>query len=1063
MHNPRGKGSEGVGRGEAPCGKLCRMEGHAKASLREGGQKSCQILSRFAPSFCCQHRARPMAVATQVGKYFDHQFPGIRIQRGNVADVINDDPSTQLVGELHRGLGGSDASFQVGFGCIPTTGGEAERGNPQVIVSQHLPHLPQARAGKAGGRDFAPAIDDHGVYPQLGGRVQGFGKGHAQASQFEGEIHRGLRERGVMHYLLPFLILAAEADASIEGRYPEATEVFHATFDESQDRDYDGWPDGWRRRQGHGYPHFVKIALENVQPPAGVRALVIELDGGGAVALSPNLPAAPWYDFVVEAYVRTQHLVYDRAWVSLTLLDGREQAVVRFESEKVGDASQWRRIRLGPVSPLGEQIRWAVVGLHLEPTSRADLKGSAAFADVWLGRLPRMTLSANSPLGLFDNPDNVLVTCTASGLSPKGNSLSLELLDPFGGRSAGTDRRFVIDEPKKAATRSDVTPSLVGTVEWKPPIPGPGFYRVRASMPAESGRVHRRELTLALIDPRVGGPGGEFGWTLPNGDQPLGLRRLSDLIVHSGATWVKYPLWLNRDTPDRQIEAVVDFCDRLRGKGIEIVGLFDRPPDDVRARLDPSKPLCAADVFSLGPEIWYPSIEHTLTRLGTQVRWWQLGHDRDTSFVGLPGLVGTVGRVKTEMERLGRDVNLGIGWNWMHEPPETAQGKTPWHFLVMTADPPLTDRDLSLYLAATQRPGVRRWAVIEPLPRTVYSLPDRTADLAQRIVAAKAALAEGICIPDPFDPERGLVHSDGTPGEMLLPWRTLALALGGAEPLGSMALPRGSSNQVFSRGRDVVMVVWNHEPVREEAYLGDDVWQSDLWGRRTPAPRAEQGQFVNAGPIPVLVTGLDRAAIQWQIEFTLAKASLPSVFDRRHANMFEARNRFDQEVEGTVELSGPADWTISPRRTRFRLMPGEKLQQPFEIALPVNVSSGSHLIRADFEMHAGRPYRFSAWRRVTVGLDEVRVEISTQLNAAGELEVHQRLINETTQPASFRCQLFAPERRRLSTQIVNLGRGDDLRIYRLSDGKELLGKTLWLQAEEVNGPRVLNYRFVAEQ
>ncbi len=582
-------------------------------------------------------------------------------------------------------------------------------------------------------------------------------------------------------------------------------------------------------------------------------------------------------------------------------------------------------------------------------------------------------------------------------------------------------------------------------------------------MPAESGRVHRRELTLAMIEPRQGVPGGEFGWTLPNGDRPLGLRRLSELVVQSGASWVKYPLWLNRDTPDRQVEEVVDFCDRLRGKGIEIVGLLDHPPDDVRSKLDPSKPRCAADVFSLGPEVWYPSIEHTLTRLGAQVRWWQLGYDRDTSFVGLPGLADSVRRVKSEMERLGRDVNLGIGWNWMHEPPEATQGKTPWHFLVMSADPPLTDRDLPRYLDATRRLGVRRWVVIEPLPRTIYSLSERTADLAQRIVAAKTALAEGIGVPDPFDPERGLVHPDGTPGEMLLPWRTLALALGGAEPLGSVALPHGSSNQVFSRGRDVVMVVWNRQPVREEAYLGDDVWQSDLWGRRAPAMRISGGQRIDAGPVPVLVTGLDRAAIQWQIDFTLAKASLPSVFDRRHPNLFEARNRFDQEVEGTVELSGPAEWTLSPRRTRFRLMPGEKLQQPFEITLPVNVSSGSHLIRADFELHAGRPYRFSAWRRVTVGLDEVRVEISTQLNAAGELEVHQRLINESTQAASFRCQLFAPERRRLSTQIVNLGRGDDLRVYRLPDGKELLGKTLWLQAEELNGPRVLNYRFVAEE
>ena len=35
--------------------------------------------------------------------------------------------------------------------------------------------------------------------------------------------------------------------------------------------------------------------------------------------------------------------------------------------------------------------------------------------------------------------------------------------------------------------------------------------------------------------------------------------------------------------------------------------------------------------------------------------------------------------------------------------------------------------------------------------------------------------------------------------------------------------------------------------------------------------------------------------------------------------------------------------------------------------------------------------------------------------------------------------------------------------YRFADGKQLLGKTLWLQAQDTDGPQVLNYRFAAEQ
>jgi hypothetical protein len=175
------------------------------------------------------------------------------------------------------------------------------------------------------------------------------------------------------------------------------------------------------------------------------------------------------------------------------------------------------------------------------------------------------------------------------------------------------------------------------------------------------------------------------------------------------------------------------------------------------------------------------------------------------------------------------------------------------------------------------------------------------------------------------------------------------------------------------------------------------------------------------------------------------------------------RNGFDQAAEGSVELFPPEDWTIRPQRIRFRLASGEPLSQALEVTPPVNVSSGPHAIRAEFTFAAGRPYRFSAVRNVHVGLGDARIELATRLTPAGELEVQQRFVNQTDQAVSFRCQLFAPERRRLSSQVVGLGRGEDLRVYRFPDGRALIGKTLWLQAEEVDGPRLLNYRFVAEQ
>jgi len=120
-------------------------------------------------------------------------------------------------------------------------------------------------------------------------------------------------------------------------------------------------------------------------------------------------------------------------------------------------------------------------------------------------------------------------------------------------------------------------------------------------------------------------------------------------------------------------------------------------------------------------------------------------------------------------------------------------------------------------------------------------------------------------------------------------------------------------------------------------------------------------------------------------------------------------------------------------------------------------------VRAEFELAADRPDRFSAYRAIQVGPGDLRVEFVTRLNERGELEVQQRTINQGDYPVAFRCELFAPGRQRLSTQMMGQPRSQDVRVYRLSNGRDLIGKTLWLQAREMQGPQVLNYRFVAKE
>jgi hypothetical protein len=187
------------------------------------------------------------------------------------------------------------------------------------------------------------------------------------------------------------------------------------------------------------------------------------------------------------------------------------------------------------------------------------------------------------------------------------------------------------------------------------------------------------------------------------------------------------------------------------------------------------------------------------------------------------------------------------------------------------------------------------------------------------------------------------------------------------------------------------------------------------------------------------------------------------VFGRPHDNAFQVTNSFSRGAGGVATLVVPEGWDVEPREIKFRLAAGEQAKYRFQITLPYNAASGSHLIRVDFKVRADQVCEFSVYRHLNVGMGEVHVDVATRLNPQGELEVQQRFTNKGTSQVSFRCQLFAPGRRRLKSQVIGLVQGSNVQAYVLPDGRELLGKTLWIRAEEMNGPRVLNYRFVAEE
>lgn len=929
---------------------------------------------------------------------------------------------------------------------------------------------------------------------------------------------------------VPFAYAGADESLSKNERPPESFGVFHCDFGADWDTNFDNWPDRWMREHSVAYPHYLPIHLSDEAPPTSKRSLMIELNGGAGAVHSPSFKVDASFTYVAEAVVKTQGLRHDEAYISITFLDANNAPLETFNSGRIGKSTPWTKVRIGPVASASKSVSRAVVTLHLSPTARADLRGSAFFSDVWVGRLPRMSLTANRRSHIYFDDEIPDITCVASGFPEESTTIIFELRDvkhqllarheqqvvgvkapktaPKKPRAeqtakASSAESAAKEEPGKDLAASPADPPhvpdagevkadehalaetggsasatadgqldeeeeadedlgqdiLAGTAAWTPPIKNAGFYRVRVEMRGRHGVANHREITMAVIRKQTPPAAGEFGWTLHDGGAALSLEELAEVLSHSGCNWCKFPLWSESYSSERE-EQLVWFAERLGLRRIELVGLLTEPPAKVRSQLPAIETKQAAAIFSAPLDAWYPSLEPIMTRLSLKVRWWQLGQDHDQSFVGYPDLAKKIGQLKKQFSRYGQRIYLGMGWSWLKELP---QEKPTWDFLVLSADPPLTWEEQITYLRATKDSKSARWVALEPLPREHYSVDARAADLAMRMVAAKVERAEGCFVVQVFHDSVGLMNADGTTGELFIPWRTVAHLLAGAEPLGSLELPESCNNQLFGRGDNLVLVLWNDQPTNIRMYLGEEARQLDLWGNQRPIQEENGQQVIPVGPLPTFISQVNAAVLRTQISVQMENTKLASLFGKPQANSLTLKNHFPQSIRGSVRILTPEAWRVTPRDMTFKLAAGETMYQQFEITLQTNAATGRQRVRLDFDISSDRRYQFSVYRQLEVGLSDIYGEAFTRLNERGDLEVEQRLTNETDEVVSFKCYLYAPGRKRMLIHVEDHGRGVDVKTFRLYKGEELIGKDIFLRAEEIDGPRILNYKVKAQR
>jgi hypothetical protein len=868
--------------------------------------------------------------------------------------------------------------------------------------------------------------------------------------------------------------LEGPADSVLQQRHPDAVEVFYCDFnvrhntDVPWDVNYDLWPDQWSRIYGPGLPHYVPVEIEDDLTAQSGKCLTVRLNGGGAHVLSPAVGVSDKFSYKIETLLRVEGVKNSRAQVRVEFCDEQREVIQVAESPWFRATGGWEKIHIGPVNPSDERIRLARLVLFVESGLRPDLQGAVSLGDVWIARLPKMVVSTNSPFNVYEDPRGVEVTCELSGILEKNPDILFELLDASSQRiddsAVRLDGRLITERLSHASDIVDGQAprraGYAGSTSWRPPIEEHGHYRVRVTMKTAAGLLNRKVISIAVVPPLERPPRGEFGWSLAGDELPLSFEHLRSLLPRVSVNWVKLPVWYGPSETSRGDELVA-FTEQLAASDIEVVGVVDDPPaeSELAQRMEPG--VAIADTLSRDTGSWLPLLDPVLTRLSLRVRWWQLGDDYDSSFCSFPRIEEEVAALRNQLFRFGQDVNLGIGWHWSLAPND--ERKASWDFQQFSASPALTGNELAAYLQLPHRAGVRRWVLIEPLPRDLYDLETRARDLLEQILAAKIHQADAIFAAHPFDDQRGLMLDNGTPGDLLLPWRTTASLLGGATYLGSIRLPQGSPNRLFETPEgDVIMVVWADGPVREAIHLGSNIKVVDAWGRTKVPKRAESRQLIEVDRMPIFVRGLNPAMAKIRMSTRFQNRSVPSIFGKGHPNKLFFTNAFPQGVGGAVRVVAPAGWSVSPDRIDFKLGNDATGERDFEISLPFDANSGVVPVRIDFDLTADQNYRFSVYRELIVGDGRLDVDIHSRLEENGDLVIEQRMINHAPELVDFKCLLYAPDRRRQRLQVFRLGGSPDVKVYRYQDAEDLVGAEMWLRMEEIDGPRVLNYRFTVE-
>lgn len=837
-------------------------------------------------------------------------------------------------------------------------------------------------------------------------------------------------------------------------RFPKATEVKQFDFRLSPQGDFNQ-PEGWVRYRGPGYPFYVTAELTAEEFAVGGRSLRFQLNGGSCAFLSPSIDVSPDFNYVLVGQIKTKGLSQDEALLMIEFLDQAGGIVGSSPtSQRVRGDSDWTVVRVGPL-PAPAEAKTCRIACVTKSGDVPDLTGKVYFDDLWLGRLPRLEVETTGKYRLFDIDADKRAKVIVRGDEGRDLRAKFYLFD--------ADRKLLAEE-SLPVTRSKPE----SFAEWGIPTKDVGFYHLDVAL-EEGGRpVLRRQFPMTVLPRQQGTARGEFGISLPVRDQ--GLELYERLLEYSGCRWSKLPLWgprLPARSPADE-RGLAEYLERLSRRGYLVVGRLDGPPVELADQLAESE-TSIADLVAMSPSIWGSSLESLLVRYSLKIVHWQLGDDQDRGFQLVDGVDRYLSAVQAEASRIGRDIRLGIPWDYLAPPPRSkslaflAVGDQIDADRPINGAAPLSDEQILDQIPLIkeglqpEEGSAELFVSIAPLAEERYDRRSRIIDLARRAVAAKTAGASAIFLTGNGGQSPGMIDEDGSPNELFTIWRHLADNLGGMTYLGSLGDLVGVSNHLFVGGGRATLIAWSDEPTTVEAVLGRNAVVRDLWGRVVQPASESETRTLAVDDMPIVVTDVDEFLIRWQFGVRLAKGSVPGRFGA-HEEQLVVTNPLDVPISGSAAPIFPPEWNQRPEQIALNVLPKETSRETILISLPQGVSQGDYSIPIDFRISAERNYRFRVFRPFRVGGDELRIEAKGRILPSGHYEVDTTVTNLTDKPMSLSASARTLSRPAELEFIPNLPAGSTTGVrFSFRDGANLSGQKLRIKFEDPRNRREFSY------